>query len=61
MEKTTLALTLLMVAASFGENFSGGIKAGANFSDFTGGDFDAWKNIDPDLRTALSGLERLLL
>ncbi|MGZ8509708.1 MAG: hypothetical protein ACXWWA_05000 [Chitinophagaceae bacterium] len=53
MEKTTLTLTLLMAAASFGQNFSGGIKAGANFSDFTGGDFDAWKNIDPDFKNSV--------
>lgn len=43
MKKTILALALLISAASFGQNVSGGIKAGANFSNFTGGDFDAVK------------------
>jgi len=43
MKKTILALTLLITTASFAQNFSGGIKAGANFSNFTGGDFDAVK------------------
>jgi len=43
MKKTIVALSLLITTASFGQNFSGGIKAGANFSNFTGGDFDAVK------------------
>lgn len=43
MKKTILALALLISVASFGQNVSGGIKAGANFSNFTGGDFDAVK------------------
>lgn len=43
MKKAFLALALLISAVSFAQNFSGGIKAGANFSNFTGGDFDAVK------------------
>ena len=43
MKKTILALSLLITTASFAQNFSAGIKAGANFSNFTGGDFDAVK------------------
>ena len=43
MKKTVLAFALLIATASFAQNFSGGIKAGANFSNFTGGDFDAVK------------------
>ncbi len=43
MKKTILAFALLITTASFAQNFSGGIKAGANFSNFTGGDFDAVK------------------
>ena len=43
MKKTILALALLISYASFGQNVSGGIKAGANFSNFTGGNFDAVK------------------
>lgn len=43
MKKAFLALALLISAVSFAQNFSGGLKAGANFSNFTGGDFDAVK------------------
>ena len=43
MKKTVLAFALLIATASFAQNFSGGIKAGANFSNFTGGEFDAVK------------------
>lgn len=43
MKKAILALSFLIPAVSFAQNFSGGIKAGANFSNFTGGDFDAVK------------------
>lgn len=43
MRKMILALALLIGTASFAQNFSAGIKAGANFSNFTGGDFDAVK------------------
>ena len=43
MKKTIVALSLLITTASFAQNFSAGIKAGANFSNFTGGDFDAVK------------------
>jgi len=43
MKKTILALSLLITTVSFAQNFSAGIKAGANFSNFTGGDFDAVK------------------
>ncbi|HKZ65800.1 MAG TPA: porin family protein [Chitinophagaceae bacterium] len=43
MKKIIFALTFLICTASFGQNFSGGIKAGANFSNFRGGDFDAVK------------------
>lgn len=43
MKKTIVALCLLITTATFAQNFSGGIKAGANFSNFTGGDFDAVK------------------
>ena len=37
------ALALLASTASFSQKFSAGIKAGANFTNFTGGDFDAVK------------------
>ena len=43
MKKTIVALSLLITTVSFAQNFSAGIKAGANFSNFTGGDFDAVK------------------
>ena len=43
MKKTIFILFLLAGSASFAQNFSAGIKAGANFSNFTGGDFDAVK------------------
>jgi hypothetical protein len=43
MKKVILALSCLVCTASFAQNFSAGIKAGANFSNFTGGDFDAVK------------------
>lgn len=38
-----LALSLLVCTVSFAQNFSGGIKAGANISNFNGGNFDAVK------------------
>ncbi|MGK2862004.1 MAG: porin family protein [Chitinophagaceae bacterium] len=43
MKKAFLFLGLLAATSTFAQNFSGGIKAGANFSNFTGGDFDAVK------------------
>ncbi|HTD93885.1 MAG TPA: porin family protein [Chitinophagaceae bacterium] len=43
MKKTILALLLLAGTASFAQNITGGIKAGANISNFTGGNFDAVK------------------
>lgn len=43
MKKMIFALALLVSTVSFSQNFSAGIKAGANFTNFTGGDFDAVK------------------
>ncbi len=43
MKKTFLFVGLIVATTTFAQNFSGGIKAGANFSNFTGGDFDAVK------------------
>ena len=43
MKKIIFALSILSSTACFAQNFSAGIKAGANFTNFTGGDFDAVK------------------
>ena len=43
MKKMIFALALLASTAGFSQKFSAGIKAGANFTNFTGGDFDAVK------------------
>lgn len=43
MKKMIFALALLVSTVSFSQNFSAGIKAGANFTNFRGGDFDAVK------------------
>lgn len=45
MKKAFIILILTVVGggASFAQNFSAGIKAGANFTNFTGGNFDAVK------------------
>ena len=43
MKKIIFALSILSCTACFAQNFSAGIKAGANFTNFTGGDFDAVK------------------
>lgn len=40
---TFLPVLLLAATVTMAQNFSAGIKAGANFSNFTGGDFDAVK------------------
>ena len=41
MKKTILFLFLLAGSATHAQSVKAGIKAGANFSNFTGGDFDA--------------------
>ena len=43
MKKVIVGLALLICTTSFAQNFSAGIKAGANFSNFSGGNFDAVK------------------
>ncbi len=43
MKKIIFALSILSCTACFAQKFSAGIKAGANFTNFTGGDFDAVK------------------
>jgi hypothetical protein len=43
MKKMIFALSLFVCTASVAQEFSAGIKAGANFTNFTGGDFDAVK------------------
>ena len=43
MKKVIFCLALLICTASCAQNFSAGIKAGANFSNFTGGNFEAVK------------------
>jgi hypothetical protein len=43
MKKIIFGLDLLACTQSFAQNFSAGIKAGANFSNFTGGSFEAVK------------------
>ncbi len=43
MKKLLIILFLLGGTASFAQKFSAGIKAGANFSNFTGGNFDEVK------------------
>lgn len=41
MKKTILAFLLLAGTTGFAQNITGGIKAGVNVSNFTGGNFDA--------------------
>jgi hypothetical protein len=44
MKKTLIVLLVSFSAASvFAQNFTGGLKAGANITNFTGGNFDAVK------------------
>ena len=43
MKKIIFALAVLISTSSFAQNFSAGIKAGANFSNFSGGNFEAVK------------------
>ena len=43
MKKTILFLFLLAGSAAYAQSVTAGIKAGANISNFTGGDFDAVK------------------
>ena len=40
MKQTITALCLLLTVSAFSQNFSAGLKAGANITNFTGGDFD---------------------
>ena len=43
MKNIIFAFIILVSSTSFAQNFSAGIKAGANFSNFTGGNFDTVK------------------
>ena len=43
MKKTILFLFLLAGSATYAQSVTAGIKAGANISNFSGGDFDAVK------------------
>ena len=43
MKKWIFALSMLAVTSAYSQSFSGGIKAGANFTNFNGGNFDAVK------------------
>ena len=43
MKKIIFALAVLISTSSSAQNFSAGIKAGANFSNFSGGNFEAVK------------------
>jgi Outer membrane protein beta-barrel domain len=43
MKKILLSLALFITVASYAQNATVGLKAGANITNFTGGDFDAVK------------------
>ncbi len=43
MKQTITVILLVLATASYSQQFSAGLKAGANITNFTGGDFDAVK------------------